>query len=97
MVSLFFSNGTNLIHKVESSFEVGKLEFFFNVMVVYHVPLVDLSSQRFDLFRSKRRHSASARNAIFVSKCIHCDVSDEKAGNQSIIHRHDQTEEKPNP
>jgi len=50
MMALIFGDCSNPVHEIESSFEVWKPEFFFDVMVIHDIPAVDLRLQGPDLF-----------------------------------------------
>ena len=68
MMALVLGNGAGTVHEVESGLEIRKLEFFFDVMIVHDVPIVDLSRQWFDLLGRQRWHATSARNTGLFSK-----------------------------
>src|SRR5439155_16546580 len=68
MVSLLFRNGSDSVDKLQRRLEIRKLELFLEVMIVHNVPAVHLRCQRLDLLRRERRHTASARNARFLSQ-----------------------------
>src|SRR5437016_3935816 len=71
MMPLLFRDRANSIREIEGRFEIRKSELFLDVVIVDHVPVLDLGSQRLDLLARQGRHSPSARNTGLLSKSSH--------------------------
>src|SRR6266704_840253 len=71
MMPLLFRDRANPIREIEGRFEILKSELFLDVVIVDHVPVLDLGSQRLDLLARQGRQSPSARNTGLLSKSSH--------------------------
>jgi len=67
MMTLIFRYRSNPIHEVERCLEIRKGELFFNVVIVYYRPGIDLRNQRADLLSCQWRNAATARNTRLFS------------------------------
>ena len=66
MMSLFFSECSHPVDKLQRLLEVGKGEGASDVVLLDHAPLGNLLVQRLELFALERRHAAGAGNAFLV-------------------------------
>src|SRR5437773_11869089 len=71
MMPLLFRDRANPIREIEGRFEIRKSELFLDVVILDHLPVLDLGSQRLDLLARQGRHSPSARNTGLLRKSSH--------------------------
>jgi hypothetical protein len=64
-MSLFFSDNSNPIHKIERFLKVRKLKSARQMMLLHHLPVGQLMGQVVELRSFEGRHIASTRNAGF--------------------------------
>src|SRR5579884_2251912 len=57
VMALLFGDRAHFVREIERRLEIRELEFPFNMVTADHVPMLDFSGQRFDLFGGQRRHS----------------------------------------
>src|SRR5206468_7455513 len=83
MMPLLFGDRANPIREIEGRFEIRKSELFLDVVIVDHVPVLDLGSQRLDLLARQGRHSPSARNTGLLRKSSHGNPSSKNLSSKS--------------